>query len=75
MSISAIVSDISHYSLPCDEVLGNVDDFIAGLGGFESAVIHLAKKLRKAIAWRIRARVSLFGLVKCILIDPPSKKH
>lgn len=27
------------FLLPCDEVLGNVDDLIAGLGGFESAVI------------------------------------
>lgn len=25
--------------LPCDDVRGSVDDFIAGLGGFESAKI------------------------------------
>lgn len=27
------------YDLPCDDVRGSVDDFIAGLGGFESAKI------------------------------------
>jgi hypothetical protein len=26
-------------TLPCDEVRGNVDDLIAGLGGFVSAII------------------------------------
>lgn len=38
------------FCLPCDDVRGSVDDFIAGLGGFESAKItknYLLVKLHK----------------------------
>lgn len=30
-------------SLPCEDVLGSVEDFIAGFGGFESALFLVFK--------------------------------
>lgn len=48
------VLDVQHYFhscseiiLPCDDILGRVDDLMAGLVGFESAILVAMKKANK----------------------------